>query len=180
MVGILRLIDGAPGFLPVPRSLRVSRTLFFTMTWQSPCRAPSRIAADRFTPFFGFIVFELAFCCLLWYWLGFYRILQRLPFVSPNISQLHDVAEITCRVRSWPTSPSLFTWQSVTMSLVFQYQVGVFQVMQTYPSLITSGAFPFGRSTCVLSAFAPRPAGHLDPTPLHSLGGCNVVWLVSF
>ena len=73
---------------------------------------------------------------------------------SLNISQPYDVVEITCRVRSWPTSPSLFTWQSVTKSLVFQYHVGVFQVMQTYPSLNSSGAFPFGRSTCVLSAFA--------------------------
>ena len=41
--------------LPVPRSLRVSRTLFFTMTWQSPCCAPSLLAAaDRFTLFFRF------------------------------------------------------------------------------------------------------------------------------
>ena len=52
-------------------------------------------------------------------------------------------------------SPSIFIGQSVTWSLVIQYSVGVFQVMQTYPiSFITSGAFPFGQSTCVLSAFA--------------------------
>ena len=118
------------------------------------------------------------------YWLGFYRILQQLPLVSPHISQ-HCAVEITCNVRSCQ-SLCLFTRQSVTMSLVFQYQKGVFQVTQTYPSLNPSGAFPFERSTCVLSAFAlyllidhsrNRPP---YPTPLHSLGGCNVVWLVSW
>ena len=97
------------------------------------------------------------FCCFMWYWLGFYRILQRLPLVSPHISQ-HLSTLWCCWDHMQSTllakSTSLFTWLSVTMSLVFQYFVGILQVMQTYPSLHTSGAFPFGRSTCVLSAFA--------------------------
>lgn len=42
--------DGAPRFLPTPRSLRVSWTLFFTMPWQSPCCAPSLLAAGFVSP----------------------------------------------------------------------------------------------------------------------------------
>ena len=108
------------------------------------------------------------------YWLGFYRILQQLPLVSPHISQ-HCAVEITCNVRSCQ-SLCLFTRQSVTMSLVFQYQKGVFQVTQTYPSLNPSGAFPFERSTCALSAFALYPLA-LSGRLQRGLVGVLVVFL---
>ena len=80
-------------------------------------------------------------------------------------------------------SPSSFYWQSV---LVASYSnISILKILQYLSTFGTIGAFPFGRSTCVLSALplgldlTVRGTGHLHP-PLHSPGDCNVDGVVLF
>ena len=113
-------VDGAPRFLSALVE-DLLWTLFFTMPWQSPCCAPSLLAAAaRFTPFYSFMFdgFVVAPCGTGW---ASTAMLQQLSSVSQNLhlSTFTDVAEITSKVRSiTQLSPSIFIGQSVTWSLV--------------------------------------------------------------
>ena len=143
---VLWLVDGAPRFLSVPRSLRVRLTLSFQC---------SDLAVPR--PFL-------------------------LPFVSP-VSLLSRSFVAHCCFRSIPQLQNVVDLTHYTLNANFQQVFspgrafrrkffnicGRFIVTQHLPSFGTSGAFPFGRLTCVLSASPTSPwstvrgTGHLYP-----------------
>ena len=83
------------------------------------------------------------------------------------------------RTRSALAPKKIFTWQNATLSLVFQYQVAFFKLCR--PTRPLSQAFPSDRQHACSRLSLPaldwsfeEQAFH-DSTPLHCLGGCNVV-----
>ena len=139
----------------MPRWSRVSWTLFLYDALAVPllCSVPS-CSCRPFHPFFSFIDgFVLLLVVLAGLLPQFATIVIRFTETSLNLTTLQrsQVRYVLSQL-----SPSIFIGQSVTWSLVIQYSVGVFQVMQTYPiSFITSGVLPL--RTINMRALGFRP-----------------------
>ena len=90
--------------IPVSASLSGSWTLWFRSTTVPLLGPVSSCCCPRFTPF-ALRSFSVVYCCILWYWLGFYRKNFHPLFFSCIAERVRDIVgqQLEIRKREWVT-----------------------------------------------------------------------------